>query len=460
MITLGGEPCLDPRTLRGECLRLRLPVETWWGKPNSYACPVGREPASGRVLLSRASLDALGLSAGHELVFDDGENPAVKLSGVSVVRATCLTPQDSAGRPDAAYLVELTDLRGLARLAVIDKAYNLREDASGYLGATEDGGSPWTWAGMCEDLWDACGNLGAFPGLPYEPDGEPEGWRFYAASAWDALSDVLDRLDCAFRVEPVSGVTDIVRLGATDEIAAAAVETQTDRGRLVWNDWPADPARHRVPETARVAFRRFPAPATGASEYYVLGRTDADADPGTVAGTEEVLFDDLAALGASGTPSNDSDLSGRADERAANFFGRRRFFEARASLVFSGSLKTLTAAAGSNYGAAAWEDRGAGFKTSVRAGRRDYGDPVKRQLDARGVGGGGLLMGKLDGALAYQGSATMSVWAWDGSADADTGENVTVYDWLLSSGQSVASGKQVVAAYVGGRWRVIGSQCS
>jgi hypothetical protein len=71
----------------------------------------------------------------------------------------------------------------------------------------------------------------------------------------------------------------------------------------------------------------------------------------------------------------------------------------------------------------------------------------------------GLVMGKLDGALVYQGSAIMSVWAWTGSADADTGENVAVFDWLLASGQSIAAGKNVVAAFVGGRLRVIGAQC-
>lgn len=73
---------------------------------------------------------------------------------------------------------------------------------------------------------------------------------------------------------------------------------------------------------------------------------------------------------------------------------------------------------------------------------------------------GGLLMGVLDGAMSYGGSATMSIWAFNGSADADTGANVTVYDWLLSTGQTIASGKRVVAAFVGGRWRVIAAQCS
>jgi hypothetical protein len=77
------------------------------------------------------------------------------------------------------------------------------------------------------------------------------------------------------------------------------------------------------------------------------------------------------------------------------------------------------------------------------------------------LGGGGeaLLRGKLDGGLTYQGSATMSVWAWDGSAEADTGGNITVYDWLLVSGGSIASGTNVVAAFIGGRWYIIAAAC-
>jgi hypothetical protein len=77
-------------------------------------------------------------------------------------------------------------------------------------------------------------------------------------------------------------------------------------------------------------------------------------------------------------------------------------------------------------------------------------------FDGAGVS---LLRGKLDGAMVFGGSAVMSVWAWTGSAEADTGENVTVGDWLLSSGQTIAAGKNVVAGYVGGRWVVIGAQC-
>jgi hypothetical protein len=70
-----------------------------------------------------------------------------------------------------------------------------------------------------------------------------------------------------------------------------------------------------------------------------------------------------------------------------------------------------------------------------------------------------LKRGKLDGSQSYQGSATLSVWAWNGSAEADTGEDVTVYDWHLKTGQSIAAGTQVTAALVGGRWYVLSAQC-
>ena len=81
-----------------------------------------------------------------------------------------------------------------------------------------------------------------------------------------------------------------------------------------------------------------------------------------------------------------------------------------------------------------------------------------------GSGGseGWTTRGKLDGALSFGGSATMSVWWWNGSAEADTTVNVTVYDWLLVSGQSIASGTQVTAAWDArsGRYYVTGAQCA
>jgi hypothetical protein len=62
------------------------------------------------------------------------------------------------------------------------------------------------------------------------------------------------------------------------------------------------------------------------------------------------------------------------------------------------------------------------------------------------------LRGTLTGILSFGGSTTMTV--------AVTGATLTVYDWLLSSGQTVASGLQVtVFLDNNGNWYVDGAQC-
>lgn len=62
------------------------------------------------------------------------------------------------------------------------------------------------------------------------------------------------------------------------------------------------------------------------------------------------------------------------------------------------------------------------------------------------------LRGTLTGTLTFGGSTTMTV--------AGTGATLTVNDWLLSSGQTVASGKQVTAFLdANGNWYVDGAQC-
>jgi hypothetical protein len=69
--------------------------------------------------------------------------------------------------------------------------------------------------------------------------------------------------------------------------------------------------------------------------------------------------------------------------------------------------------------------------------------------------------GKLDAEMSYDGTVTVSIWRWNGSAMADTTLNVTARDWLLSSGQTIASGKRVVIVrHPTGQWFVVGAQCS
>ena len=46
----------------------------------------------------------------------------------------------------------------------------------------------------------------------------------------------------------------------------------------------------------------------------------------------------------------------------------------------------------------------------------------------------------------------MSIWADDPLAD--TSDTITVYDWFLGTGESIASGKQVKVEWICGKWYV------
>ena len=68
---------------------------------------------------------------------------------------------------------------------------------------------------------------------------------------------------------------------------------------------------------------------------------------------------------------------------------------------------------------------------------------------------------KLDGTLSAGGSATASIWNWNGSALVDSGNNVTVYDWLLGTGETIASGKKIkIDLHLESqRWYVTSAEC-
>lgn len=72
----------------------------------------------------------------------------------------------------------------------------------------------------------------------------------------------------------------------------------------------------------------------------------------------------------------------------------------------------------------------------------------------------GPLRGKLDGALAAGGFATVNIWRYDGS-DGATGATETVYDWLLGVGESIDAGTEVYIDWfpIDRRWYVTGAKC-
>lgn len=64
------------------------------------------------------------------------------------------------------------------------------------------------------------------------------------------------------------------------------------------------------------------------------------------------------------------------------------------------------------------------------------------------------VIGKLDGSLSYQGTATVSVWGGAQGSEADESFNLTAGEWVLASGESLASGTQVTCEWIGGGWYV------
>ncbi len=69
-----------------------------------------------------------------------------------------------------------------------------------------------------------------------------------------------------------------------------------------------------------------------------------------------------------------------------------------------------------------------------------------------------LKIGKLKGVLTQGGTQDIDVWT--GTTETDSGDDINAKDWMLKSGESVASGKKVTFAWVNGRYYVIAGECA
>ncbi len=102
----------------------------------------------------------------------------------------------------------------------------------------------------------------------------------------------------------------------------------------------------------------------------------------------------------------------------------------------------LKSGAGSN--SILWKESGTGTKWAV--------------VRIGGGGGNILKLAKLNAALSAGSSCQASVW--EGDPLADSGDDLTVNDWLLGTGESLDSGTKVVILLVSGNWYVIQASCS
>ena len=355
--------CSDPAAVYEVARTHSWPIEQWVSKPNSFTCLLGFEPGIGYVILDGQSQSQLDTSLLWKIDFENqaiGEGTkTVTLKGLLVKRTTCITP-GLENDYDAAHLVELVDRRALLVNRPINSAYNVRRDPGiSYYPGTLNGGVAWTWTAMVENIWTAIGTnpataaspqLGTYPGLPFTPDGTPENFSFYGTTGFKALEEVLRKLSCTLKFDPLTDAFSIIALAGGTAPGSDAI----------WNYYPTEGDRVRLPGMYRVHFHR----QSGGSEYPLAGTTTyytVDvAGTGSDTATYLLLYDDLPAVyNSTGTLTNTAALAARAAEVVTKFQTKVTDFDSVADKICPGPQSL---APGTVLGIS-WYDRGTGYKT-------------------------------------------------------------------------------------------------
>ena len=209
------------------------------------------------------------------------------------------------------------------------------------------------------------------------PGALPEGWQFIGVSAWEAYHQVLERLGCAFALDPTRTRTPrVFRRGKADSALAPAEARYRDR--LLVDDELIEGTRAKVPSKVRVVFHidhehygteqttrpTTVNPATDA--VHVIDVLDPDATTGVQPDSVALLYDDLPALlSYLGSISNSSALQARADERAADFYRQLRSGGALKHKTYSGIINDAAFLPGNRLAGVAWYDFGDGLKTEI-----------------------------------------------------------------------------------------------
>ncbi len=256
-------PLCDPGPVRDNRDRFRRNMIPQLERANSFYCPSGRWMSRGWILLDRNSYNRLNTYSTDCTLTVSNLSP---IRNLSIVQARCVT-RGLANDPNALYLIELTDDRGILYNEWFQfptvSAYNVRVPAypQTFYPASMNGGTTWTWATMLQDMWNqmnalASGNvLGVWPGLPSAPAGTPEGFFYSGVPCWYALNDVLEHLGMTVACNPTqTNPFTIVALGSTD--ASFALQ-QTKYAPFLEDDleW-LDTGAGRVPLQVEVLFRR------------------------------------------------------------------------------------------------------------------------------------------------------------------------------------------------------------
>lgn len=354
---------------------------------NSFAVPLN-DTGRGWVLCLRSDLDALDLNARMSLAFVSDSPVETTLTWKNLVVARepqVVCPAHTADDPDGVCLVELADARHLCNHSC-NKQYNVPAHSyrgattvTGYLVSSLNAGSFWTWSTMAGDLWALMSTqLGTFPGLPWTPDGTPEGWIFHGATAMDALKCVLLRIGCAIKADLTQAAGSqftITRIGVADTTLDDALTAADDADRNIHDAEFQSITLGDTPYGVRVHFHRQDkygsveqATRRDAKNWQSLSVYTVDIvgpDSATAeAGVYFPIWDDLQAIyNPDETLSNGAALTTRAQERSDDFYrmlrspGGNRLWKR-----YSGLLAIVP---GSTLKGAAWRQHGDGCYTEI-----------------------------------------------------------------------------------------------
>lgn len=386
-ITLGGQSDYPAHEVIRACNALGKPITDWPAKVNRFMSSLGDTPGRGWFLMTRRSLNAIAINSPITLIFNDGVNPRTTIPNVMIVPSPMCVLGGTLGDLNAVYLVEVADARWLAEnpfyATPINSQYNVRAPAGEetYYKASINSGTPWTWQGMLDDLWATITvtspTLGTSPVLPRTPDGTPENFKFLGCSAWSAYNSILRRLTCAIGLDYTNGgVAYIELIGGPDPLFVAAAAKYAGKPRLFDED-VIDVSQSKIAANVQIFHHVFGAygtesttgsdtttPQWSTSPLYSSIIGPVNPIPNLVAGSVQVIFDDLpAVLNFDGTVANTTALASRDAERAADYY--RIMNQVRMHRVYAGALADIGLLPGGQVSAICWMYQNKRYMTEV-----------------------------------------------------------------------------------------------
>lgn len=264
-------PLYDAREAVESRVRFRRDAVPLLRHANSLYVPCGHYATHGWILLSRKDYNQLDrYSTTLQLEIGDATRPNNTgiFKNLAIVQAQCVT-RGLADDPNALYLIELTDARGVLQNRwfqfPITTQYNIRapgypqtfllESMDDYPTAGVGSKTTWTWSRMLQDMWERMPLLGTWPGLPFFPQGTPEGFWFTGVPALDALCGVLDHLGLTIACDLTQANPFTIVSEGADDAVFTALQAKYTTHLEDDQEW-IDVGSGRVPSTVSVLFRR------------------------------------------------------------------------------------------------------------------------------------------------------------------------------------------------------------